>query len=55
MSALENVPVDLLEPILIHLSDRRDLSAAALVSWAFNCAATPLLYRTLDSQLWRNV
>jgi len=55
MFTLENVPVDLLRPILDFLSDRRHLSAAALVSWAFNRAATPLLYRTLDSQLWHNV
>jgi hypothetical protein len=55
MFTLENVSVDLLRPILIHLSDRKHLSAAALVNWAFNCAATPLLYRTLDSQLLRNV
>ncbi|KAG1723125.1 uncharacterized protein EDB91DRAFT_183771 [Suillus paluster] len=55
MSTLENVPVDLLQPILIHLPDRRHLSAAALVSRAFNRAATPLLYRRLDSQVKHNV
>ncbi|OJA15022.1 hypothetical protein AZE42_05246 [Rhizopogon vesiculosus] len=55
MSTLENVPVDLLQPILNHLSTRRHLSATALVNRAFNRAATPLLYRTLDSQLWCNV
>ncbi|KAG0708640.1 hypothetical protein DFH29DRAFT_891266 [Suillus ampliporus] len=53
-STLENVPVDLLQPILIHLPDRRYLSAAALVSRAFNRAATPLLYRRLDSQVKLN-
>jgi hypothetical protein len=38
----ENVPVDILQPVLAQLSDRRDLHAAALVSRTFNVAATPV-------------
>ncbi|KAF9243211.1 hypothetical protein BU15DRAFT_43286 [Melanogaster broomeanus] len=49
----DKVPVDLLQPVLDHLV-RRDLVAAALVSWSFNRAATPLLYRTLDSHIKTN-
>ncbi|KAG1836091.1 hypothetical protein DFJ58DRAFT_819685 [Suillus subalutaceus] len=55
MSTIVNIPFDLLQPILIHLPDRRHLSAATLVSRAFNCAATPLLYRRLDSRVKRNI
>lgn len=54
MSTITNLPFDLLQPILIHLHDRRHLSTAALVSRAFNHAVTPLLYRRLDSQVKRN-
>ncbi|KAF9228477.1 hypothetical protein BS17DRAFT_793184 [Gyrodon lividus] len=50
MYSPEKVPVDLLQPVLDHL-DRRDLVTTALVSWSFNRAATPLLYRTLDSHI----
>lgn len=50
----ERVPADLLQPVLGHLVDRRDLSVAALVSWSFNRAVTPLLYRTLDSHIKDN-
>src|SRR5947209_3769104 len=46
-----DLPVDLLSPILTQLSDRRDWHACALVSKAFNKAATPLLYRKLDSRI----
>ena len=42
-------PTDILYAILQHLTDRRDLYAAALVSRDFNKASTPLLYRTLDT------
>lgn len=55
MSTIVNVPFDLLQPIFIHLPDRRHLSAAALVSRAFNRAVTPLLYRRLDSRVKRNI
>ncbi|KAH7921451.1 hypothetical protein BV22DRAFT_1072325 [Leucogyrophana mollusca] len=54
MFSPENVPLDVLQPILDHLSDRRDLNASALVSRNFNRAATPLLYRTLDSRILKN-
>ncbi|KAG2104066.1 uncharacterized protein F5147DRAFT_704904 [Suillus discolor] len=55
MSTIVNLPFDLLQPILIHLHDRRHLSTVALVSHAFNHAVTPLLYRRLDSQVKRNI
>lgn len=45
---MENVPLDLLYPVLDHL-DRRDLVNTALVSSKFNCVTTPLLYRTISS------
>ena len=51
----EDIPSDLIAPILEQLVDRRDLSQCALVSWTFNRAATPLLYRTLDSRIRRVV
>ncbi|KZP13745.1 hypothetical protein FIBSPDRAFT_834849 [Athelia psychrophila] len=44
----ETVPTDILPYIFEALTDRRDLHAAALTSHAFNTAATPLLYRSLD-------
>jgi F-box-like len=46
-----DLPLDILPPILAHLSDRRDWHACALVSRIFNRIATPLLYRTLDSRV----
>ena len=42
-------PLDLIYAVLELLADRRDLHAAALANWDWNRAATPLLYRTLDS------
>ncbi len=51
----ENIPSDLVAPILEHLLDRRDLGQCALVGWTFNRVATPLLYRTLDSRIRRVV
>ncbi|KAI3611911.1 hypothetical protein WG66_016126 [Moniliophthora roreri] len=45
------LPFDLLPPILSQLCNRKDLHACALVSKAFNRAATPLLYHTLDSRI----
>ncbi|KAF8141156.1 hypothetical protein EV363DRAFT_1391638 [Boletus edulis] len=47
---MENVPLDLLYPILDHL-DRRDLVNAALVSSTFNRVATPLLYGAISSRI----
>ncbi len=43
------IPNDIFYLVLEHLTDRRDLYAAALISRDFNRAATPLLYRTLDT------
>jgi hypothetical protein len=40
---------DIFYTVLEHLTDRRDLYAAALTSRDFNKAVTPLLYRTLDT------
>ena len=45
------VPLDIILPIVELLTDRRDLNRCALVSRAFNGAATPHLYRTLDSRI----
>jgi len=50
MSALDTLPVELIEHILCQL-DRRDLTAAALVCRLFNCAATPLIYRAIDAHI----
>jgi hypothetical protein len=47
----QNLPADILPPILDHLVDRKDLNACSLVSWMFYRVATPLLYRTLDSRI----
>lgn len=49
LSTANSVPIDIFYLVLEHLTDRRDLYAAALTSRVFNCAATPLLYRTLDT------
>ncbi|TFY60741.1 hypothetical protein EVG20_g7312 [Dentipellis fragilis] len=46
----ETVPTDILYLLLEYLTDRRDLHSAALTSRSFNRAATPLLYRTLDTR-----
>jgi len=43
------IPTDIFYAVLEHLTDRRDLYAAALANRDFNRAATPLLYRTLDT------
>ncbi|KAI0048807.1 hypothetical protein FA95DRAFT_1490287 [Auriscalpium vulgare] len=45
----ELVPSDIIYAVLEQIPDRRDLHAAALTSWSFNHAATPLLYRTIDT------
>ena len=49
LSTTNFVPTDIFYLVLEHLTDRRDLYAAALTSRDFNRAATPLLYRTLDT------
>jgi hypothetical protein len=55
-SCADFIPTDICYVVLEHLTDRRDLYAAALTSRDFNRAATPLLYRTLDTdsptRLW---
>jgi F-box-like len=43
------IPTDIFYAVLEHLTDRRDLYATALANRDFNRAATPLLYRTLDT------
>jgi hypothetical protein len=56
LSSTNFIPTDIFYVVCEHLADRRDLYAAALTSRDFNCAATPLLYRTLDTdtpdRLW---
>ncbi|KAG5646222.1 hypothetical protein DXG03_004048 [Asterophora parasitica] len=49
--SLQDLPADILPPILAQLSDRADWHSCALVSKVFNRVATPLLYRTLDSRI----
>jgi len=49
LSSINFIPTDIFYLVLEHLTDRRDLYAAALTSRDFNRAATPLLYRTLDT------
>ena len=49
LSSINFIPTDIFYVVCGHLTDRRDLYAAALVSRDFNRAATPLLYRTLDT------
>lgn len=47
----ERVPEDILSPIFEQLSDQRDLLACSLVSWTFNRAVTPILYRSWDTRV----
>jgi F-box-like len=47
----ERVPEDILPPIFEHFTDRRDLYACSLVSWTFNRAVTPVLYRSWDAKV----
>lgn len=49
LSNANYMPTDIIYAILEQLADRRDLHAAALANQDFNRAATPLLYRTLDT------
>ena len=45
------IPVDILPLIFEHLVDRRDLRVCAQLHSTFHDAATPILYRTLDSRI----
>ena len=45
------IPLDVLPLILEHLVDRRDLRICAQLHSTFHDAATPILYRTLDSRV----
>ena len=47
----QDLPLDILPPIINQLTDRKDWHACALASKTFNRVATPLLYRTLDSRV----
>ena len=47
----QDLPFDVLPPVLAQLSDSRDWHACALVNKSFCRVATPLLYRTLDSRI----
>lgn len=46
-----NIPLDVLPLIFEYLVDRRDLRVCAQLSHTFHEAATPILYRTLDSRV----
>ncbi|KAJ7736905.1 hypothetical protein B0H16DRAFT_111631 [Mycena metata] len=47
----QDLPLDLLRPILEQLTERRDLSSCVLVNRNFNRVAIPLLYSVLDSRV----
>lgn len=47
------IPIDILPLIFEHLIDRRDLHVCAQLHSTFHAAATPLLYRTLDSRVMK--
>lgn len=49
--SFSDLPLDVLHPILAHLSDRRDWHTCALVNTSFNQVSTPLLYQKLDSRV----
>lgn len=48
--SFEDLPVDILDPIVEQLGNRKDLRTCTLVSKEFNRIATPLLYQSLDSR-----
>jgi hypothetical protein len=50
-SPFQDLPFDVLAPVLSQLTDSRDWHACALVNKSFCRVATPLLYRTLDSRV----
>lgn len=47
----ERVTEDILPPIFEQLPDPRDLYNCSLVSWTFNRAVTPVLYRSWDTRV----
>ncbi|KAJ7125235.1 hypothetical protein C8R44DRAFT_840362 [Mycena epipterygia] len=51
MSSMQDLPLDLVRPILEQLTDRRDWNSCALVNKNFNRVAIPLLYSVLDSRV----
>ncbi|EAU91873.2 hypothetical protein CC1G_04640 [Coprinopsis cinerea okayama7 len=51
MSSFQELPLDILDPVISNLSDRKDWRACTLVNREFNRIATPLLYRSLDSRV----
>ncbi|KAJ7104562.1 hypothetical protein C8R43DRAFT_1047255 [Mycena crocata] len=51
MLHMQDLPLDLLRPILEQLTDRRDWNSCAIVNKNFNRVATPLLYSVLDSRV----
>ncbi|KAJ3737608.1 hypothetical protein DFJ43DRAFT_1128734 [Lentinula guzmanii] len=51
MAFAQDLPFDLIQPILEHLTDRTDWNSCCLVSKSFNKVAIPLLYQTLDSRI----
>ncbi|PFH46863.1 hypothetical protein AMATHDRAFT_68897 [Amanita thiersii Skay4041] len=50
-SLFSELPLDVLQPILAMLNDRRDWHACTLVNRAFNRISTSFLYHTLDSRI----
>ena len=46
-----DLPLDILYPILENLNDAKDWCVCAVVNKTFNKAATPLLYRNLDTRI----
>ncbi|KAJ7772009.1 hypothetical protein DFH07DRAFT_997798 [Mycena maculata] len=47
----QDLPLDLIRPILEQLADRQDWNSCALVNRTFNRVAIPLLYSVLDSRV----
>ena len=47
-TVIRTLPVDLVKPILEHLSNRGDLCRCVLVNQAFHVAAVALLYRNIE-------
>lgn len=51
MMNVENIPLDVVPLIFEHLTDRRDLYNCIQSCRVFRSAATPFLYRNLDSRI----
>ncbi|KAF9523841.1 hypothetical protein CPB83DRAFT_798739 [Crepidotus variabilis] len=47
----QDLPIDILSPILSHLDNRRDWHSCSLVNKIFNEISTPYLYMKLDSRI----